>query len=120
MLIISAIIAAVMKRLVYLVLKQSPDVFGVLDEIRKDGYNATVVSTESLHHALDDAPEDKHFFNLRHIEEMAKQESMLCLFVVDEDKVEHLKQVIRANTNHFTLVKGFMFSRPIEDFEGSI
>ena len=30
------------------------------------------------------------------------------------------KEVIRENTDNFKKIKGFMFSRPIEDYEGSI
>ena len=109
-----------MKRIVYLVLKSTPDSVHALDAIKRDGYNATVMTTESLRHAFEDLPEERHFFTLRHAEKAKANESVLCLFIVDEDKFEHLKDVIRENTDNFKKVKGFMFSRVIEDYEGSI
>lgn len=109
-----------MKRIVYLVMKQSSDAFKALETIKKGGYNATIVSTESLRHMIDEHPEEKHFFNLRNLEKMSLQESLYCMFIVDEEKLEPLKQVIRESTDHFNKVKGFMYSKKIEDYEGSI
>ena len=109
-----------MKRIVYLVLKSTPDAIHTLEEIRRYGYNATIMTTESLRHAMDELPEERHFFTLRQVEKMSTNESILCLFIVDEDKLEHLKEVVRNNTDNFNKIKGFMFSRPIEDYEGSI
>ena len=109
-----------MKRIVYLVLKSTPDAIRTLEEIRRDGYNATIMTTESLRHAMDELPEERHFFTLRQVEKMSTNESILCLFIVDENKLEHLKEVVRNNTDNFNKIKGFMFSRPIEDYEGSI
>lgn len=109
-----------MKRIVYLVLKASSEAIHTLEEIRKDGYNATVMTTESLRHAMEDLPEERHFFNLRYVEKVQTNESILCLFIVDSDKLEHLKEVVRKNTENFSKIKGFMFSREIEDYEGSI
>ena len=109
-----------MKRIVYLVLKQLPNAFPVLETIKQQGYNATIMSTESLRHMVDEIPEGKHFFGLRNFEQMTLQESIFCMFVIDEDRLGHLKQVIRETTKNFTLVKGFMFSHQIEDYEGSI
>ena len=88
--------------------------------IKSKGYNATVVSSESLRHAVDYYPGEHHFFNLRHLEKTDILESILCIFVVDESQIEELKQTIRNETNSFKDIKGFMYSRTIEDYEGSI
>ena len=109
-----------MKKEVYLVLKSSDKAFSTLEECRRAGFNATVVSTESLRHAVDYYPEEHHFFNLRHLEQKEMLQSVLCLFIVEADKVEHLKQIIRDYTNNFKDIKGFMYSRDIADYEGSI
>ena len=103
-----------------LVLKSSDKAYDTLQEIRSNGYNATVISTESLRHAVDYYPGEHHFFNLRHLEEEDFLESVLCVFLVDEEKLEHLKSVIRNQTNNFKDIKGFMYSRPIDDYEGSL
>ena len=109
-----------MKRVLYLVLKSSDNAFHTLEELKKEGFNATVVSTESLKAAVEYFPEEHHFFNLRHLEKKEMVESILCLFVAEDKQIEHLKEMIRELTNSFLDVKGFMFSRTIEDYEGSI
>lgn len=109
-----------MKKELNLVLKSSDRAFSTLEELKKEGFNATVVSTESLRHAVDYYPEEHHFFNLRHLEKKEMLESILCIFVVDEEQLESIKQVIRKHTNNFNDIKGFMYSRDIEDYEGSI
>lgn len=109
-----------MKKELCLVLKSSDQTYATLEEIKSKGFNATVVSTESLRHAVDYYPGDHHFFNLRQLENHEFLESVLCLFVVDDDKVEHLKEVVRKSTNNFQDIKGFMYTRDILDYEGSI
>ena len=103
-----------------LVLENSKRVYSTLQEIKAEGFNATVVSTESLRHAVDYVPNDHHFFNLRHLEKETQFESILCLFVVDENRLEELKELIRKQTNNFLDIKGFMYSRTIDNYEGSI
>ena len=109
-----------MKRVLYLVLKSGEGAFHTLESLKGEGYNATVVSTESLRHAVDYFPEEHHFFNLRHLEEKEIQESILCMFIIDENKLQDIKSSIKSLTNDFSIVKGFMFSQEISDYEGSI
>ena len=80
-----------MKKILYLTLEVSSDTKKVVEEIKNDGYNATMISSGSLHHAFDDLPEERHFFSLRYVEKAQNNESVLGLFVVSEDKLEHLK-----------------------------
>ena len=103
-----------------LVLKSTDRAFETLQQLTQEGYNATVISTESLRHAVDYYPGEHHFFNLRELERKEMLESILCVFVVDGDRVEHLKEVIRKCTSNFSDIKGFMYSRSIDDYEGSI
>lgn len=109
-----------MKKELYLVLKSNDQTFLTLEELKNEGFNATVINTESLNRAVDYYPGEHHFFTLRHLEKEETLESILCLFVVDEDKIEILKETIRKYTNNFKNIKGFMYSRSIEDYEGSI
>ena len=103
-----------------LVLKTTERAFETLEALKSSGFNATVMSSESLRHALDYYPGEHTFINLRHIEEKEEMESVLCLFLVDDDRLDDLKNVIREYTNNFKEIKGFMYSRPIDDYEGSI
>ena len=109
-----------MKAELTLVLKSTVNVYQTLEAIKNDGFNATVASTESLRHATDYYEGDHHFLGLRHLEAAQRMENVLCLFVVDQERLEKLKDSIRRHTGNFNDVHGFMYSHPIEDFEGSI
>ena len=108
-----------MKKVLYLVLENSPKAIETLEELKKEGFNATVVSTESLRHALDESPEDHHFFGLRHLEKEVTTSSM-CLFIIDEEKLPVITKVIKEYTNNFKDIKGFMYSQSVDNYEGSI
>ena len=109
-----------MKKELYLVLKSSDKAFETLEELKREGFNATVDSGESLRHAVDYYPEEHHFFNLRQLEQKELAQSVLCLFIIDENKLETIKDIIRRYTRNFEDIKGFMYSRDINDYEGSI
>lgn len=104
----------------YLMLKSSPAAYRTLEELKAEGFNATVLSAESLRHAVDYYPEEHHFFTLRHYEKQEMLESILCLFVLPDEQVARVKATIRGYTNHFKDIKGFMYSRDIADYEGSL
>jgi hypothetical protein len=109
-----------MKKILYLILGKDAVALDVLDSIKRSGYNGTLIETASLRHALDDSfPEDKHFFSLVNYESHLKEESLLALFVVNEEYLEPLKQCIRDHTDNFKKIKGGMFSRSISDYEGT-
>ena len=108
-----------MKKVLYLVLENSPRAVETLAELRKEGFNATVVSTESLRRALDESPEDHHFFGLRHLEKEVTTSS-LCLFIIDENQLPVITEVIKEYTNDFKDITGFMYSQSIDNYEGSI
>ena len=109
-----------MKKALYLVLKSTPKAFETFEDLRQRGFNGTAVSSESLRTAVEYYPEEHHFFNLRDLEKHDIKESVLVIFVIDEEKVEELKDVIRWDTNNFTNPKGFMYSFALEDYEGNI
>lgn len=108
-----------MKRALYLVLKSGNLAFNILEDIKRAGFNATLVSTESLRHAVEDFPEDHHFYNLRHFEQKELQESILGLFVAEENQIKQIKQLVRDLTHNFQDIHGFMYSFILEDYEGS-
>lgn len=104
----------------FLVLKTSSAAYRTLEELKAEGYNATVLSGESLRHAVDYYPEEHHFLSLRHLEKTDLLQSILCLFVLRDEELERVKETIRGYTNHFRDIKGCMYSRTIEDYEGSL
>lgn len=109
-----------MKKALYLVMENTPKAHETLEALKANGYNATLLNAESLRHALDDEPADHHFINLRHLENLEDKESALCIFILDEEKVAHVKQLILDTTDHFKEPKGFYFVIPLDDYCGSI
>ena len=110
-----------MKKVLYLILENGEAALEVFESIRKKGYNGTLMHTTSLRHAMDDnQPEDTHFFSLAAYERLHNHgEAMFGLFVVDEGELGELKKLIREHTDDFKSIRGGMYSRDIEDYEGS-
>lgn len=108
-----------MKKALYIVLKNTTRAHEILENLKNKGYNGTVVGSNSLRHTIESFPEEHHFFNLRHIEDVNNSESILCIFVWDEEIIETIKEEVRLETNHFKDIKGFMFTSALMDYEGS-
>ena len=109
-----------MKKVLYVVLKNTPVVHDMLEELKNEGYNGTLIGSNSLRHAMEYFPEDHNFLNLRHLEDTEISESVLCMFVWDEDVIEVIKGKVRKFTNNFKSIKGFMYSQEIGDYEGTL
>ena len=109
-----------MKKVLYVILKNTPTVHDMLEELKNEGYNGTLIGSNSLRHALDYFPEEHTFLNLRHIEDSDVSESILCMFVWEEETIEIIKEKVRKYTNNFKDLKGFMFSKDAPDFEGTM
>ncbi len=109
-----------MKKELHLVLESCPQAYRTLEELKAKGFNATLLSGESLRHAVDYYPEEHHFLSLRHLEKRELMETIFVMFIVDEEKVNDIKEIVRRDTDGFREIKGFMYSLTIEDYEGSI
>ncbi|MBQ2070562.1 MAG: hypothetical protein II467_06510, partial [Bacilli bacterium] len=96
-------------RELYLLLRGNSAAYQTLEELRAEGFNATVLSAEGLRHAIEYYPEDHHFFTLRHYEKKEEVEMMVCLFIVKDDQLEKIKDTIRRYTNNFKDIKGAMY-----------
>ena len=109
----------VMKKILYLVLKNTPKAHETLEALKEKGFNGTVIGSNSLRHTMEYFPEEHTFLNLRHIENVENAESVMCMFVWDEEVINTIKEEIRNHTNNFKNIKGFMFTKNVEDYEGS-
>ena len=110
-----------MKCILNLYLAMNDHTYDLLHEIRKRGYNGTIINTVSLKHELEGTEEDEvHILTLHAIEKRHVTESLTCRFIIDEEDVEELKQIVRDLTKDFTLVHGGMYSRKLPDYEGTL
>ena len=108
-----------MKKVLYLVLKNTPKAYETLEVLKEKGFNGTLIGSNSLRHTMEYYPEEHHFLNLRQLENVENSESIMCMFVWDEEVIETIKQEIRLHTDNFKSITGFMFSKTVEDYEGS-
>ena len=110
-----------MKHLLRVYIENVDHAFELLRDIREHGYNGIIFNTSSLKHKLEDSENDEYlFFNLEHLNHSHLVETTFCYFIVDEDKLEDLKSLVREGTNHFKDIRGGMYSSPLSDYEGSL
>jgi len=110
-----------MKHLLILILDHGEIVDTLFKSLSANHYNATVFNARSIKHLLEDEEHDEmHFINLSHLNTPLFAESTFCYFVVDEEKIEELKSLIREGTDSFKKIKGAMFSYALSNYEGSI
>lgn len=111
-----------MKVLLFAVLDRGEATDALYAAIIADGYNGTIIKTQSLKHILNNAALEKTaVLSLSEIAEdthLSGQNSTMFV-IVDDTKLPQLQKDIRHYTENFTKIHGAMFVVPIESFEGS-
>ena len=78
------------------------------------------MASTSLKHVFEDEHEDTlQFVSLSHIDQHKLTQNTTVYFILDEENIESVKQIIREKTANFTNTKGGMFVSPLTSFEGS-
>lgn len=110
-----------MKHLLILFLDHGELVDSVFRNLSENKFNATVFEARSIKHLLEDEESDDiHFLNINQINKNSYDKSTFCYFLVEEEKLEILKNLIREQTDNFKKIKGGMLSYPIPNYEGTI
>ena len=109
-----------MKHLLFVVLENKPSTQDVIHELSNKGFNGTILSSTSVHNYMLDEEEDTPaFFSFAHISENKFVHNTTLYFILEDEKLAEVQQIIREITGNFTKVRGGMFKTPIESFEGS-
>ena len=109
-----------MKQLLFVVLENKPETEEAIHELSNRGFNGTILSSTSVHNFMLDEEDDvPSFFSLAHISEKKFVHNTTLYFILEEDKLAEVQQIIRDITKNFTKVNGGMFKTPISSFEGS-
>lgn len=109
-----------MKHLLFVILENKSETQDVIHELADKGFNGTILSSTSVHNYMLDEEEDTpSFFSLAHIAENKFVHNTTLYFILDDEKIPEVQQIIREITGNFTKVRGGMFKTPIESFEGS-
>ena len=108
-----------MKVMLYVVLDHLPKTEQLLRNLSEKGYNGTVIPTAGLRHVLPKFEDQKMAVSLANLVDDIPQGNITLFIVIDEDKVETLKDEIREATGNFNEIKGGMFVLPLTSWEGS-
>ena len=109
-----------MVQLLFVILENKPETEEVIHELSNRGFNGTILSSTSVHNFMLDEEDDvPSFFSLAHISEKKFVHNTTLYFILEEDKLAEVQQIIRDITKNFTKVTGGMFKTPISSFEGS-
>ena len=109
-----------MKHLLFVILENRKETEELIHELSNKGFNGTILSSTSVHNFLLDEEEDvPSFFSLAHISEKKFVHNTTLYFILEDEKIAEIQQIIREITGNFTKVRGGMFKTPIESFEGS-
>ena len=109
-----------MKHLLFVVLENKSSTQDLIHKLAEKGFNGTILSSTSVHNYMLDEEEDVlSFFSLAHIGENKSVHNTTLYFILEDEKLKEVQQIIRDVTADFTKVRGGMFKTPIESFEGS-
>lgn len=111
-----------MKVLLFAVLERGQATDQLYSAIINDGYNGTMIKTQSLKHILKGTDLEKAAaISLSEIAEETHEagQNSTMFVIVDEEKLPRLQKDIREYTEHFAKIHGAMFVVPIDSFEGS-
>lgn len=111
-----------MKVMLFAVLERGRATDELYSAIIADGYNGTIIKTQSLKHILrNEEFENAATLSLSQIAEETHEggQNSTMFVIVDEKKLSRLQQDIREHTENFTRIHGAMFVVPISSFEGS-
>ena len=108
-----------MKVMLYAVLDHVAETEQLLRTLSIKGYNGTVIPTSGLHHVLPKFKDQSAAISLAMMVDDLPEGNITLFIVIDEEKVDDLKQEIRMATHNFTYVKGGMVVLPLLSYEGS-
>lgn len=110
-----------MKHLLFVVLVNKKETNDLLLKLSQQGFNGTVLSSTSLKHLIHEEEDEDaiSFLSLAHISEKKYVHNTTIYFILEDDDLKIVQQSIRNITENFNVVKGGMFSTPIESYEGS-
>ena len=109
-----------MKKILFSVLERGNATDELYSDIIDSGYNGTLIKTQSLKHVLHN-DSFKAVLSLSQIAEDTHEagQNATIFVIVEEEKLEALKEMIRSHTDTFSTIHGAMFVLPIDEFEGS-
>ncbi|HBM70862.1 MAG TPA: hypothetical protein DEF61_02385 [Firmicutes bacterium] len=109
-----------MKVLLFAILDHQEETEKLLHQLSSEGYNGTVIPTSGLHHVLPSFNDSQTgAISLSCMVDDLPSGNITLFIVIEEEKVEILKEKIRNATSSFKKIKGGMFVLPLSSVEGT-
>jgi hypothetical protein len=109
-----------MKQLLFVILQNTDHAHALFRELHNRGYNGTTASTSSISRTLLEDPNFEPMIgNLRQVVNSGFESNISLYIILDETKMEEVKQLIRKFTDHFQATHGGMAVINLASFEGS-
>jgi uncharacterized protein YaaQ len=109
-----------MKQLVFVILQNTDAAHRLFKDLHAHGYNGTTASTSSISRTLLEDPDFEPIIgNLRQVISSGFEKNVALYIIVEENRVEEVKKLIRQATDSFTSTRGGMAVIPLVSFEGS-
>ncbi len=109
-----------MKQHLFVILHNTDAAHQLFRQLHNRGYNGTTASTSSISRTLLEDPEFEPMIgNLRQVINSGFESNIALYIILDESRVEEVKNLIRDATDHFTSTHGGMAVIPLISFEGS-
>lgn len=109
-----------MKQLLFVILQNTDAAHHLFRKLHKQGFNGTTASTSSISRTLLEDPEFEPIIgNLRQVISAGFENNVSLYIILDETRVEEVKNLIRTETKNFTTTHGGIAVIPLISFEGS-
>lgn len=108
-----------MKVMLFAILDRLDATEELIRSLSKEGYNGTVISTTDIKHILPQLTGGGVSVSLSMLADDLPSGNVTLFIIIDEDKLEDLKQEIRDATGNWTKAGGGMFVLPLLSFEGT-
>lgn len=102
------------------ILNKNENAYMLFSALRKNGIKGVVLPAQSLKSALLDNRDETIpvFAGLRHVVEYPHDMNYIVTCIIEEDKLEQVKTIVRSVTDEIKEKVGIMFAFPLKFAEG--
>lgn len=109
-----------MKYMFQVILSKNENAYALFSALRKKDIKGVVLPAQSLKSALLDNKDESipAFTGLRHVVEYPHDNNYVVYCIIDESRLEEVKQIVRDVTDEIKHKVGIMFAMPLAFVEG--
>lgn len=108
-----------MKVMLFAILDRVEATEELIRRLSKEGYNGTVLSSDSIKHIVPKLQGEGASVSLSMLTDDLPHGNISLFLIIDEAKLDKLKEEIRKATGNWSKAKGGMFVLPLLSIEGT-